>query len=116
MSVRSKGKRVDFDAFSKGVALLALLLSIGNLAWAWISKPARDMEEQIDDVDERIDRVCDDLKAHDRRIQRTEDDLRHLPTKNDLHAVEKALAQVETKLNTISATVNRVDDYLRNHQ
>ncbi len=113
MKARSKGPRVDFDAFSKGVALLALLLSIGNLAWAWISKPARDMEEQIDDVDERIDRVCDDLKAHDRRIQRTEDEMRHLPTKGDLHAVERALAQVEVKLGTISTTVARVDDYLR---
>ena len=120
-----------FETISKWIALLALLLSIGNIVWAWISQPARDMGKRIDAVeqeaerniegleqanDESFARLNGALKEHDRRIQRVEDDMRHLPTKEDLHAVEKALAQVETKLTAISSTVTRVDDYLRARQ
>lgn len=131
MNGTRKGRRVDFESFSKWVALLALVLSIANIAWAWISQPTRDMTKRIDEVEEETDtliegiekssertntRVNAALKEHDRRLQRVEDDMRHLPTKEALHAVEKALAQVETKLGAISATVSRVDDYLRKHQ
>lgn len=102
-----------FDQFSKWVSLVALLLSIGNVAWAWISRPARDMKERIDEVDERVDSVCEDMKNHDRRIQRTEDDIRHLPTREDLHQVKNQLTSVETELTIVARVVTRLDEYLR---
>lgn len=103
-----------FDTISKWIALLALLLSIGNVFWAWISQPARDMGKRIDAVNERLNSICEDLKSHDRRIQRTEDDIRHLPTRDDLHQVKNQLTTVETELAMIARVVTRIDDFLRN--
>ena len=102
-----------FDTISKWISLLALLLSIGNVVWAWISQPARDMGKRIDEVDERVDSVCEDMKGHDRRIQRTEDDIRHLPTRDDLHQVKNQLTSVETELTIVARVVTRLDDFLR---
>lgn len=102
-----------FEQVTKWVGLIALLLSIGNIVWAWISRPARDMNLRIDEVDGRVDKVCDNLKDHDRRIQRTEDDLRHLPTKDDLHQVGQQLASVKTELDIVAKVVTRLDDFLR---
>lgn len=98
---------------SKWVALIALLLSVGNLLWAWISRPASDLAKRVDEVDDRIDDVCDDQKGHDRRIQRVEDELRHLPTKADLHEVMQKLTSLKTELDIIAKVVSRIDDFLR---
>ena len=113
MSANLERATVDFETTSKWVALLALLLSIGNLVWAWISQPARDVAKRIDDVDDRVDKVCEDMKVHDRRIQRTEDDVRHLPTKDDLHSVTQTLSSVKTELDIVARVVTRLDDFLR---
>lgn len=101
------------DMASKWIGMLALLLSIGNIVWAWISQPARDMEKLIGDVDDRVDEIYDDMKAHDRRIQRVEDDLRHLPTKDDLHMLTQKLTAVKTELDMIARIVTRIDEHLR---
>lgn len=98
---------------SAWVSIVALLLSIGNLLWAWISRPARDVGARVDDANERIDEAFDGLKTHDRRIQRVEDDLRHLPTKADLQQVELKVAAIKTELDIVAKVVSRIDDFLR---
>ena len=112
------------DSVSKWVALIALLLSVGNLLWAWISRPARDLgtrldkhreetDEQIDEVTKRIEVTFEGLKTHDRRIQRVEDDLRHLPTKDDLQQLEVKVVAVKTELDSAMRVLVRIDDHLR---
>ena len=112
------------DSASKWVGLIALLLSVGNLLWAWISRPARDLgtrldkhreetDEQLDKIGERIDDTFEGLKGHDRRIQRVEDDLRHLPTKKDLQEVELKVTAIKTELDIVAKVVSRIDDFLR---
>lgn len=126
---------MDIDFVAKWVGLVALLLSIGNLLWAWLSRPARDLsarldkhreetdkqidevakqaDEQIDGVARRIDETFEGLKGHDRRIQRVEDDLRHLPTKKDLQEVELKVTAIKTELDIVAKVVSRIDDFLR---
>lgn len=99
------------------VALFALLLSIGNLLWAWISRPARDVSTRIDtlsaEMNARGDRHRENLKDHDRRIQRVEDQMPHLPTREDLHELGRTLTAVQTQMAGMTATVTRIDDFLR---
>ncbi len=106
------------------VSLAALLLSIGNMIWAWISRPARDMGHRIDQTDERVnelvadvnaraDRHREDLKVHDRRIQKLENELVHLPTKDDLRALELSITGIRTELDIVARTVSRIDEFLR---
>ena len=100
--------------FKDWMALLALLLSTANLLWAWISRPARDVGARVDDVDDRIDEAFEGLKGHDRRIQRVEDDVRNLPTKDDLHRVDMKVVSIKTELDIVARVVTRIDEFLRN--
>lgn len=108
-----KGRRVQLATVSQWVSILALLLSIANLLWAWISRPARDVGARVDEANERIEEAFDGLKGHDRRIQRVEDDLRHLPTKKDLQEVELKVTAIKTELDIVAKVVSRIDDFLR---
>nr|WP_246385446.1 DUF2730 family protein [Novosphingobium hassiacum] len=108
--------RVQLTALSQWVSIVALLLSVANLLWAWISRPARDVGARVDDVNDRIDEAMDGLKGHDRRIQRVEDDMRHLPTKKDLHEVEIKITSIKTELDVVAKVVSRIDDFLRSNK
>ena len=96
---------MNLQTAQQWASLIALIIGIGNAAWIWLSRPARDTNKRIDQVDERIntlngevndraDRHREELKAHDRRIQRVEDDLRHLPTKDDIGKISHAVTAV----------------------
>lgn len=98
------------DDLTKWLALMSLLLSIGNIVWAWISRPARDLGNRIDEVE---DQALEELKKHDRRIQRVEDEMRHMPTKDDLQKVEQQNTAIKTELDIVARVVNRIDDFLR---
>ena len=115
----------NLATLNQGLSLVALLIGIANALWLWISRPARDTNKRIDDANERVDgletametrvdRHREDLKEHDRRIQRLEDQLAHLPTKEDLHKVANQLTAVKTELDSIASFVRRIDDFLRN--
>ena len=99
-------------------------MGIGNLLWAWISRPARDLGSRLDqhrtetekcfeDAEKRFETVNENFKGHDRRIQRVEDDLRHLPTKKDLQEVELKVTAIKTELDIVAKVVGRIDDFLR---
>ena len=98
---------------SRWFGSVALLLSVGNLLWAWVSRPARDVGTRVDAVSERVDEAFEGLKGHDRRIQRVEDDMRHLPTKDDLNEVSQQLTKVKTELDIVARVVTRIDEFLR---
>ncbi len=60
------------------------------------------------------------LIEHDRRIQRVEDELKHLPDKDTVMELKLALAELKGTVSalgetvgSVSRTVHRIDDYLR---
>ena len=97
------------------LSLIALLIGIINALWIWLSRPARDTNKRIDEANREIAEVQEGMKGHDRRIQRVEDDLRHLPTKEDLSHVSHKLTAVKTELDIVARTVTRIDEFLRKH-
>lgn len=111
---------MTLDDLSKWMGILALLISIGNGLYVWISRPARDLGKRVDDLDDRMDsdseRNLEELKKHDRRIQRVEDEMRHLPTKDDLQQVQQQNTAIKTELDIVARVVNRIDDFLRGKQ
>lgn len=118
---------MNLQTAQQWASLIALIIGIGNAAWIWLSRPARDTNKRIDQVDERIDalngevndradRHREDLKDHDRRIQRIEDNLPHLPTREDISALSHALTAVKTELDIVARTTSRIDDFLRKNQ
>lgn len=71
-------------------------------------------------LEERVTKSEKTLVDHDRRIQRVEDALQHLPSKDSVYELKLAISDLKGSLGTISETVgsvsrtvHRVDDYLR---
>ncbi|MEY9717870.1 hypothetical protein ABIA22_000360 [Sinorhizobium fredii] len=68
----------------------------------------------------RLEKAERTLIEHDRRIQRVEDEMKHLPDKDTVMELKLALAELKGTVNTlgetvgsVSRTVHRIDDYLR---
>ncbi|RVJ42364.1 DUF2730 family protein [Sinorhizobium medicae] len=68
----------------------------------------------------RLEKTEKALIEHDRRIQRVEDELKHLPDKDTVMELKLALAELKGTVNalgetvgSVSRTVHRIDDYLR---
>lgn len=97
---------------------IALLIGIANAAWIWLSRPAADIGKRIDKVqeefEERFDTLLEGQKGHDRRIQRVEDDVRHLPTKDDLNEIATKVVAMGAEVSFMSKVVTRIDEALRN--
>jgi hypothetical protein len=118
-----KGSLV-IDQVDDWLSFFAMVVTIANSLWIWRMRPMRDTAKKIDDTNGRVDELIaeqnaradrhrEDLKAHDRRIQRVEDDLRHLPTKDDLSKVVNELTAVQTELEIVARVVTRIDEFLR---
>lgn len=71
-------------------------------------------------LEERLAKAEKTLVDHDRRVQRIEDALQHLPSKDSVHELKLAIVEMAGKMSTqgetlgsVSRTVHRIDDYLR---
>lgn len=101
-------------------ALVALVVGIANLAFTWWSRnqsvaadKVAKIEARVDGLAERVDRV------EDRQIS-VEEQMKHLPTKDDLHALKVQVADVlgmigrqGSEISSVARVVDRIDTYLR---
>lgn len=69
---------------------------------------------------EKIKKLEEKLTDHDRRIQKVEGELQHLPSKDTVNELKLAIAELKGTVGTlgetvgsVSRTVHRIDDYLR---
>ncbi len=108
---------MDLDLFNKVIAIAALVVGMANTVWIWLRRPGEAMSLRLkeceDDVAAGLKEVRLDQKNHDRRIQALEDNMKHLPTKEDLHEIETTLTDVKATLRSLNSTVTRMDDFLR---
>jgi hypothetical protein len=93
-------------------AIVAMLVSIVNIVWTWHMRSQSAAADRVARVEQRLDHV------EDRQIS-VEEQMKHLPTKDDLHAVKVQLADVlgligrqGSEIASVSRVVNRIDDYL----
>lgn len=101
------------ESVSNAPGLLALLVSLINIAWAWWSRGQTAAADRVKKIEDRLD-VLED------RQLRVEGELKHLPTKDDIGGlslkIENLLGKfgrLESETSKIDRTVNRIDDYLR---
>ncbi|MEO7470204.1 MAG: DUF2730 family protein [Sphingobium limneticum] len=92
---------------------IALLLGIANIFWSWHTRSQSASEARVKRLEERLDLV------EDRQIT-VEEQLKHLPTKDDLHRVTVQLADVHgligrqgSEIASVARVVDRIDTYLR---
>jgi len=92
---------------------IALLLGIANIFWSWHTRSQSASEARVKRLEDRLDLV------EDRQIT-VEEQMKHLPTKDDLHAVKVQLADVlgligrqGSEIASVARVVDRIDNYLR---
>lgn len=113
------------EEFLKTYIPLALsVIVLGGHLTGWFSaagkKAASDLDAFKAKSGDKIEEIERDLAAHDRRIQKLEDALIHLPTTVDFHRIELAMTELvgtvkvlTQKVDTNESVVTRVDAYLR---
>ncbi len=108
---------MNFD-LSLLTAMIALALSALNLVAA-IRNLLSEGEKKLN---ERLTIAETTLIKHDRRIQKVENDLEHMPTGAAIHSLELMMERVLGRLDTmderlkpIAATNLRLQDYLLEH-
>jgi hypothetical protein len=133
---------VDIETARNWAIAASSVISTASIILVWVKTPGEKMKASIAAVESRVaavkqdtadaisdvatgvtasidtleDGVSEALKGHDRRIQKCEDDMRHLPTKDDLNEVTNALTGVQTQVTIMGKVVDRIDEYLREHR
>lgn len=95
-----------------GLTAVSLLLSIANMVWTWMSKGGAATAAKLRELDESFG-------DHDKRIQSIEGELKHLPSKEDMAAIELQLNTVQGQLQSaerelagVARTARRIEDHL----
>lgn len=95
-----------------GLMVISLLLGIANTVWLWWSKSNDAGAKKIEKIEEQQDA----LKA---KVGVIEGELKHLPNKEDVHALRVQVTEIHGQLRTsdaelagVARTVRRIEDHL----
>lgn len=115
---------VDLVTVWRVVSIVSLIVSLGSAVAVYMNSPGRKLDASVQrltaTVDEQKDKTLEALKAHDRRIQAVEDEIKHLPTSEEIAELQVSLAEakgqiarVDEMVTWVKATVQSMDNYLR---
>ena len=101
---------------------LAIIALLGH-AKGYFSSGEKTLTTQVDqlrtNMTARVDKAETKLVEYDRRIQALEGDFKHLPSKDDIHALVLAVEIIKGELGKMGATydgvnrtVRRIEEYL----
>lgn len=95
-------------------SFIAIVLSIGSLVWGWLtSGGAKALAEAR--------QIRDDLRVLDTRVIRLENELIHLPDREQTHRLELSIAELkghitglDERLKPVAAISDRLQEFLLN--
>ena len=97
---------MDISFLQGWASLIAILISIGTSVTVFFTSGAKKNTTTLID--------------HDRRIQRIEDELRHMPSKDQVTEIKLAMADLKgtvavlgESMASVSRTVHRLEDFLK---
>jgi hypothetical protein len=101
------------DAARDWLGLIAVVISLGTIVVTWLTAGSSKNAKTLDSHEKR-------LNAHAERLTQVENDIKHLPAKDDVTELKIAMAELkgtigrlDEHLSGISGTVRRMDDFLR---
>lgn len=104
---------LDLAALKDWLGLIALMISVGTSVVLFVGSGSKANASKLDKQEAK-------LIEHDRRIQTVEAEMKHMPDKDTVTDLKLALSELRGTVNTlgeavgsISRTVHRIDDYLR---
>lgn len=88
------------------LSVISLVISIGGVIWSWFSKGNAAIAATLE-------RVMNKQIGHDRRIQKVEDQLPHMPTAREVSELVTEMRGVTERLNSISQDQHRQGESIR---
>lgn len=108
---------MNLDAIKEWGGALAVLFSIGGIVYSWLTRRSKENAETItkmaEEISARLSVIEKKLITDDRRIQRLEDNFKHLPTKEQISELKVALTQVSTTVDSTNRTITRMESDIR---
>lgn len=80
----------------------SLVIGIANTIWTWMSKGGAAIAGKLNRHEAK-------LIDHDRRIQSVESELKHLPSRSDVHQLAQQLTRLTTELEGFARDLGAVD-------
>lgn len=99
----------DYDAMKFWLDVIQWIFTIGVMIFVWIDRGRSDNRKLIQQQTERIE-------SFERRLITAEEHLRHSPTHDDIAKLQSQFAALDSKLDRVTNTVDRVHDYLMNNK
>lgn len=93
---------IDIAAIKDWLGLIALLISVGTSIVLFVGSGAKRNSAKLEKQEEK-------LTEHDRRIQRLESTLEHLPSRETTHKLELALEQIAGQLAVMDARLKPIE-------
>jgi len=93
---------MEFDLLSKWMGFIALVVSVITGIWTLISKSTKPFDDKFQEHDS-------ELTDHDRRIQKVEDELAHLPSRTEVHDIKLLMAKLEGHVGKIEVTLTAAE-------
>ncbi len=94
------------------LGLLGMLVSIANIVWTWHTRSQSAAADRVTKIETRLDVI------EDKQIT-VEEQMKHLPTKEDIAGLRIQLADTlgligrqGAEITSMSHAVNRIDNYL----
>lgn len=108
---------MNADIIKEWGGAMAVFLSTGGIIYAWLTRRSKENTETIArmgaELSSRLKVIEKKLVADDRRIQRLEDDSKHLPTREQISELKVALAQVSTTVDNTNKLITRLENDIR---
>ncbi|MBB5987417.1 DUF2730 family protein [Sphingobium lignivorans] len=103
---------MDFEVSMRLLTAAAVMLGIINTIAVWMQWGRRELTTKVEGIRETLD-------EQDGRIQAIESELKHLPSKQDVHDLKISVTEMsgklgafDTELGSVGRTVRRIEDHL----
>lgn len=93
-----------------GLQVLNMLATFGVGIYVWISTQDKVTNQRISDLEEKVDGRID---SYAERIARVEQDLRHVPSHDDIKRIHSRIDAVDQRLSRIEGEFKSQADLLR---
>jgi septal ring factor EnvC (AmiA/AmiB activator) len=91
---------------------IASLLAIASLIYTWFTARSKINEQRLSGHERK-------LTEHDRRVQKLENDVSHLPSKDDVHELRLEVSSIKGSIGRLEAssaatdrTARRIEEFL----
>jgi len=99
----------DYDALRFWLDAIQWLFIVALAVWGWIDRGRKDNQGAIKELAQQAD-------ALERRLITAEEQMRHSPTHDDIAKLREEYAGINSKVDRMAVTLDRIHDYLMNNK